>query len=145
MLDAAMLDKIYGAEKTAYAPERKYSPAECIGAKDRIIAGAREKKHISTSYVARSNLSIRMMNRLFTRLTNAFSKKFTSHVHALALYFAFHNFCRIHKSQRVTPAMAAGITDKLWRMEDIVALMDARAPKPGPRWPYKKQPAAKSS
>lgn len=74
-----------------------------------------------------------MMNRRFTRVTNAFSKKFISHVHVLALYFAFYNFCRIHKSVRVTPAMAAGINDKLWTMADIVALMAARAPKPGPR------------
>lgn len=75
------------------------------------------------------------MNRRFTRLTNAFSKKFTSHVHALGLYFAFYNFCRIHKTLRVTPAMAAGIADKLWTLADIVVLMDARAPKPGPRKP----------
>jgi hypothetical protein len=93
-------------------------------------------KEVSTSYVERSNLSLRMQNRRFTRLTNAFSKKFQSHVHALALYFTFYNFARIHKSLRVTPAMAAGISDKLWTMEDIVALIDARAPKAGKRAPY---------
>ena len=82
-----------------------------------------------------------MQNRRFTRLTNAFSKKFQSHVHALGLYFAFYNFCRIHKTLRVTPAMAAGITDKLWTLADIVALMDARAPKPGPRKAYNKRKA----
>lgn len=79
------------------------------------------------------------LNRRFTRLTSAFSKKFTSHVHALGLYFAFYNLCRIHKTLRVTPAMAAGITHKLWTLEDIVALIDARAPKPGPRKAYNKR------
>jgi hypothetical protein len=102
-------------------------------------AGALDEKHISTSYLERSNLSIRMQNRRFTRLTNAFSKKLDNHIHALALYFAFYNFCRIHKSLRVTPAMAAGITDKLWTLEDIVARMDAVAPKPGRRAPYNKR------
>jgi IS1 family transposase len=139
-VDYAVLDKIYGVDKgAAVSPERKYSPAECIGARKEVIEGKPDMKHVSTSYVERSNLSLRMQNRRFTRLTNAFSKKFQSHVHALGLYFAFYNFCRIHKSLRVTPAMAAGITDRLWTMEDIVALIDARAPKPGPRGPYKKQ------
>ena len=137
--DYAMLEKVYGADKLGSSPERKYSPAECIGANKKLISGNPDMKHVSTSYVERSNLSIRMQNRRFTRLTNAFSKKFTSHVHALGLYFAFYNFCRIHKTLRVTPAMAAGITDKLWTLADIVALMDARAPKPGPRKPYNKR------
>jgi IS1 family transposase len=140
--DYAMLEKVYGSDKLGgSSPERKYSPAECIGCNKKRISGDPDMKHVSTSYVERSNLSIRMQNRRFTRLTNAFSKKFTSHVHALGLYFAFYNFCRIHKSLRVTPAMAAGITDKLWSLEDIVALMDARAPKPGPRKPYNKRKA----
>lgn len=138
-VDYAILDKIYGPDPGVSSPERKYSPAQCIGAKKEVIEGKPDKKLISTSHVERSNLSIRMMNRRFTRLTNAFSKKFQSHVHALALYFAFYNFCRIHKSLRVTPAMAAGLVDRLWTMEDIVALIDARAPKPGPRGPYKKR------
>lgn len=85
------------------------------------------------------NLSIRMQNRRFTRLTNAFSKKLDNHIHALALYFAFYNFCRIHKALRVTPAMAAGITDRLWSLEDIIARIDAMAPYPKPRGPYKKR------
>lgn len=93
--------------------------------------------HISTSYVERSNLSIRMQNRRFTRLTNAFSKKFQNHVHALALYFAFYNFVRGHKTLRMTPAMAAGIVDRLWSIDDIIARIDADAPKPGKRGPYK--------
>jgi hypothetical protein len=94
------------------------------------------KKHISTSHVERSNLSIRMQNRRFTRLTNAFSKKHQNHVYALGHYFTFYNFIRMHKSLRMTLAMATGITDRLWMWEDIVAEIDARAPKPGPRKPY---------
>jgi IS1 family transposase len=140
-VDYAMLEKVYGVDKTGkYTPERKYSPPECIGARKRVIQGKPDLKHTSTSYVERSNLSIRMQNRRFTRLTNAFSKKFRSHVYALGIYFAFYNFIRIHKTLRVTPAMQAGITDRVWSLEDIVALMDARAPKPGPRKPYDKRP-----
>jgi IS1 family transposase len=140
-VDYAMLEKVYGLDKGGkYTPERKYSPPECVGARKRTIQGDPDMAHVSTSYVERANLSIRMQNRRFTRLTNAFSKKFTSHVHALGLYFAFYNFIRIHKTLRVTPAMAAGITDRLWTLEDIVALVDARARKPGPRGPYNKRP-----
>jgi hypothetical protein len=85
------------------------------------------------------NLSIRMQNRRFTRLTNGFSKKLDNHIHALALYFAFYNFVRVHKSLRMSPAMASGITDRLWSLEDIVARIDADAPAPKPRGPYKKR------
>jgi hypothetical protein len=81
---------------------------------------------------------MRMSMRRFTRLTNAFSKKLDSHIHALALYFVFYNFARIHKTLRMTPAMAAGVSDRLWSMEDVVALIDLRAPKPAKRGPYKK-------
>jgi hypothetical protein len=84
---------------------------------------------------------MRMSMRRFTRLTNAFSKKIDNHIHALALYFTFYNFCRIHKTLRVTPAMAAGITDRLWSLEDIVAKIDAMSPTPKPRGPYKKREA----
>lgn len=136
-VDYAILDKIYGPERgRTYNPERKYSPGEFVAAKKEIITGNPDKKAISTSYVERSNLSIRMMNRRYTRLTNAFSKKFQSHVHSLGLMFAFYNFCRIHKTLRVTPAMAAGITDTVWTMEHIVALIDARQPASRPRGPY---------
>jgi hypothetical protein len=90
-----------------------------VGAKKRPVEGEPDPAHISTSYVERTNLSIRMQNRRFTRLTNAFSKKFQNHVHALALYFVFYNFCRIHKTLRMAPAMAAGIADKLWSLDDI--------------------------
>lgn len=138
-IDYAVLEKVYGTDPTA--PKGRYSPPVCKGARKHVISGDPDKAEISTSYVERSNLSIRMQNRRFTRLTNAFSKKLDNHIHALALYFAFYNFCRIHKTLRITPAMAAGITDKLWTLEDIIARMDAAAPKPGPRGPYKKRAA----
>lgn len=141
--DYAMLEKVY---KTDPANSRgRYSPPVCIGAKKRAVEGKPDLAHVSTSYVERSNLSIRMQNRRFTRLTNAFSKKFQNHVHALALYFAFYNFVRVHKSLRMSPAMAAGIADRLWSIEDIVARMDAVAPKPGKRGPYKKRGADNSN
>ncbi|MEX2630087.1 MAG: IS1 family transposase [Tistlia sp.] len=136
-VDYAMLVKLYGT-----APEAlrgRYSPAECIGARKERIEGDPDLKHISTSYVERQNLTMRMSMRRFTRLTNAFSKKVENHVHALALYFTFYNFCRIHKTLKVTPAMAAGVTDTLHDMEWIVGLIDARAPEPKPRGPYKKR------
>lgn len=135
-VDYAQLVKLYGP--TISAPGR-YSPAECIGAKKVRREGNPDIDHVSTSHVERMNLSIRMQNRRFTRLTNAFSKKLDNHIHALALYFAFYNFCRIHKSLRVTPAMAAGITDRLWSLDDIVAKIDAMAPEPKPRGPYRKR------
>ncbi len=120
---------------------RPYSPPRCTGAKRKVQAGRPDPAHISTSYVERMNLNIRMGNRRFTRLTNAFSKKLENHVHAIALYFAFYNFCRIHKTLKVSPAMAAGITDRLWSLDDIVAKIDADAPPPKPRGPYKKRSA----
>jgi len=135
-VDFAQLVKIYGP--TITAPGR-YSPAECIGAKKVRREGNPDVAHVSTSYVERQNLTMRMSMRRFTRLTNGFSKKFDNHVHALALYFAFYNFCRIHKSLRVTPAMAAGVTDRLWTLGDIVAKMDEMAPAPKARGAYKKR------
>jgi IS1 family transposase len=122
-VDYAMLIKLYGA-----APEgqRRYSPAECIGARKEPVTGNPDKAHISTSFVERSNLSIRMHNRRHTRLTNAFSKKAENHLYAQALYFMFYNFVRMHKTLRMAPAMAAGISDQLWSMDDIVALIDAQ-------------------
>lgn len=98
-------------------------------------------KHVSTSYVERQNLNMRMGMRRFTRLTNAFSKKLENHIHALALYFMFYNFVRIHKTLKVTPAMAARVTDRLWGMEDIAAAIDARAEASKKRGPYKKRVA----
>ena len=135
-VDFAQLVKLYGPTTTA--PGR-YSPAECIGSKKVKVTGSPERKHVSTSYVERQNLTMRMSMRRFTRLTNGFSKKLDNHMHALALYFAFYNFCRIHKSLKVTPAMAAGITDKLWSLEDIAERIEAAQAKPMKRGPYKKK------
>ncbi len=135
-VDYAQLVKIYGS-----APESmkgRYSPAECTGAKKSRIEGEPDEKHVSTSYVERSNLTMRMHMRRFTRLTNAFSKKIENHAHAVALHFVYYNFCRIHSKLRMTPAMAAGISSRLWEVSDIVALLDAAEVKPAKRGPYKK-------
>ncbi len=121
-IDYAMLVKQYGK---AFEGPARYSPPECIGCKRTAITGNPDKKHISTSYVERSNLTLRMHNRRFTRLTNAFSKKIENHVHAIALHCKYYNFVRIHKTLRVTPAMAAGVTNKLWEVSDIVRLIEA--------------------
>jgi hypothetical protein len=102
----------------------RYSQLECIGARKSPVRGRPNPALISTSYVERSNLSIRMGNRRFTRLTNAFSKKLENHRHACALYFMHYNFCRIHQTLRVTPAMGAGIADQVWSLEEIAALLD---------------------
>ena len=134
--DYAMLVKLYG-EAAGSGPEKRYSPAVCTSAKKVPISGMPEKKHVSTSYVERQNLTMRMSMRRFTRLTNGFSKKIDSHIHALSLYFVFYNFARQHKTLRMSPAMAAGISDRLWSMEDIVALIDAREAPAKKRGPYK--------
>ncbi|MEQ1540991.1 MAG: IS1 family transposase [Novosphingobium sp.] len=136
-VDYGMLVKLYG--EGPLSPERRYSPMECIGARKRRVTGNPDASDISTSHVERQNLTMRMSMRRFTRLTNAFSKKWENHVHAIALYFYHYNFCRIHKSLRVTPAMAAGITDTLWSFDNLIAKMDAMAPAPAPRGPYKKK------
>ena len=141
-VDYAMLVKIYGEPKGT-KQERRYSPGECCGTRKDVIEGEPEKKDISTSYVERSNLSLRMHNRRFTRLTNAFSKKFENHVHMISLYTVYYNFVRIHKSLKMTPAMAAGVTDELLEMEDIVKLIDKAAPKPGRPKTYKKKANSK--
>ena len=110
----------------------------CLRAKKHWVEGEPDVAHVSASYVERQNLTMRMSMRRFTRLTNAFSKKLGNHIHALALYFAFCNFCRVHKSLPVSPAIAAGVSDRLWSMEDIVALIDAKAGAPKQRGPYKR-------
>lgn len=130
--DFAQLIKIFGAPE-GKGNDRRYSPAECVGTKKIAVDGNPDIKHVSTSYVERQNLNMRMGMRRFTRLTNAFSKKLENHCHALALYFMFYNFARIHKTLKVSPAMASGVTDKLWSMEDIVALIDARDERKGKR------------
>ena len=141
-VDFAQLVKLYGPTITAPG---LYSPAECIGARKQRVTGNPDIGHVSTSHVERQNLTMRMSMRRFTRLTNGFSKKLDNHIHALALYFAFYNFCRIHKTLRMSPAMAAGITDRLWCLEDIVAKMDDMAPAPAKRGPYKKRNAENSN
>ena len=135
-VDFAQLVKLYGP--TITAPGR-YSPAECTGIKKIRREGNPDIAHVSTSYVERQNLTMRMSMRRFTRLTNAFSKKLDNHIHALALYFVFYNFTRIHKTLRMSPAMAAGVTDRLWSLEDVIAKIDQLAPEPKKRGPYKKQ------
>jgi IS1 family transposase len=138
-VDYAQLIKLYGPTPGGVAG--RYSSPACTGICKETVTGAPEKAHVSTSYVERQNLTMRMSMRRFTRLTNAFSKKLDNHVRALALYFAFYNFCRIHKTLKVSPAMAAGITDKLWSLEDIAERIEARQPAPTKRGPYKKREA----
>ncbi|MFZ0887609.1 MAG: IS1 family transposase [Candidatus Binataceae bacterium] len=121
MIDYAMLVKLYG---TAPDAEKRYSPPICLGTHGTVIHGDPDPAHISTSYVERSNLTIRMQNRRFTRLTNAFSKKLANHKHMLAIFFLYYNFGRIHQTLRVTPAMQAGISDHVWTLEEIAALAD---------------------
>jgi hypothetical protein len=118
-------------------PPGRYSPAEYTGTKRMRVEGRPDPKHVSTSYVERSNLTMRMQMRRFTRLTNAFSKRVEGHHHMLALFYVIYNFVRIHKTLRVAPAMAAGVSNRLWSMEDVVALVEARAKPPSARGPYK--------
>jgi IS1 family transposase len=136
-VDYAQLVKLYGASPES--AKGRYSPAECTGISKTEIEGKPDPKHISTSFVERQNLTMRMSMRRFTRLTNGFSKKLESHIYAISLYFVFYNWVRIHKTLKVTPAMAAGLTDNLMSMEDIVALIDAAADKPNRPKNYKKR------
>jgi IS1 family transposase len=137
-VDYAQLVKLFGA-----APEGakgRYSPAECTGIRKMPIEGNPDPKHISTSFVERHNLTMRMQMRRFTRLTNAFSKKFENHMHMVALYTVWYNFVKQHKSLGgLSPAMAAGINPTLWSMSDLAEMVDATLPKGGPRGPYKKE------
>jgi IS1 family transposase len=120
-IDYAMLVKHYGEP---IGTTGRYSPGECIGAEQRRVEGRPDPAHVSTSYVERSNLSIRMGNRRFTRLTNAFSKKAKNHEYAMAIYFMHYNFVRIHQTLRCTPAMEAGVTRKLWELTDMVKVLE---------------------
>jgi IS1 family transposase len=122
-VDYAQLVKVYGPEGTT-AGTGRYSPPRCVGAVPHAISGAPDPKHISTSYVERQNLTMRMSMRRFTRLTNAFSKKFENHAHSVAIHFMHYNFVRIHQTTRVTPAMAAGVTEKLWDLSDMVRVVE---------------------
>ena len=120
-IDYAMLVKIYGA--SSENPESRYSPATCIGCRTGVLSGNPDNDHISTSFVERQNLSMRMGMRRLTRLTNGFSKKLENHGHMVALYFMHYNFCRVHKTLRVTPAMEAGLTDHVWDLEELIGLI----------------------
>jgi IS1 family transposase len=123
-VDYAMLIKLYGSPSDQ--PDTRYSPAQCIGTRTATLSGSPDPQHVSTSYVERMNLNIRMGLRRFTRLTNAFSKKFENHCHAAAIYFAYYNFCRVHQTLRVTPAMEAGLTDHVWTLGELVGLLDEK-------------------
>jgi IS1 family transposase len=136
-IDCAQPGKLYGASPESM--KGRYSPAECIGYHKTRIEGDPDFAHVSTPYAERQNLNMRMHMRRFTRLTNAFSKKIENHAHLVALFATYYNFVRIHKTLRVTPAMAAGVADRLWEIDDIVKLLEAAEPKPGPRGPYKKR------
>lgn len=120
-----MLIKLYGRD--AADDDKRYSPAQCIGAEKRKVQGEPDPKHVSTSYVERQNLTMRMSMRRFTRLTNAFSKKLENHMYAIALHFLHYNFARLHKSLSKpyprTPAMAAGLTDHVWPIEEMLGLL----------------------
>jgi IS1 family transposase len=131
-IDYGTLSKLYAAIQE----EVRYSPAQCVGVERKVIMGNPDPDHVSTSYVERQNLSMRMGMRRFTRLTNGFSKKVENHAYSVALYFMHYNFARVHRTLRVTPAMEAGVSDHVWSIEEIAALL----PDPicGPRGPYKK-------
>jgi IS1 family transposase len=138
-VDYAQLVKIYGEPRYATGPDRRYSPGECCGARKRRIVGNPNPAKVSTSFVERQNLTMRMHMRRFTRLTNAFSKKVENHAYAVALHMMYYNFVRIHGALRVTPAMAAGVADRLWEIDDIVALVErAESRVDRKRGPYKK-------
>jgi IS1 family transposase len=129
-IDYAQLVKLYGDAPNA-GPERKYSPNVCLGARPTTVTGKPDMAHVSTSYVERQNLTMRMSMRRFTRLTNGFSKKLENLGYAVALHFMYYNFGRIHQTLRITPAMAAGVSDHVWELEEIAALADSgqeRAP-----------------
>lgn len=124
-IDFAQLIKIYGKPLND-SPETRYSPAQCMGARKAVISGTPAFEHVSTSYTERQNLTMRMSMRRFTRLTNAFSKKVENLEHAVALHFMHYNFCRIHMSLRVTPAMEAEVSDHVWSLEELVGLLDRK-------------------
>lgn len=123
-IDYAMLVKIYGTDREE--SEARYSPAECMGCRAIPMAGNAKARDLSTSFVERQNLTMRMQMRRFTRLTNAFSKKIENHGYAVALHFMHYNFCHVHQALRVTPAMEAGIADHVWTVEEVVKLLDVQ-------------------
>lgn len=136
-VDYAILHKVYGASPEA--AKGRYSPAECVGITKNRIEGDPDPAHVSTSYVERHNLTMRMHMRRFTRLTNAFSKKVENHAYAVALHMMYYNFVKVHSKLRMSPAMAAGVSERLWEVGDIVALVEAEEAKiDRKRGPYKK-------
>jgi IS1 family transposase len=143
-VDYAMLVKLYGkaGETGQGSGGGRYSPMELTGIRKRRISGRPNMEAISTSFIERQNLTMRMHMRRFTRLTNGFSKKIEAHVNAISLHFAYYNFVKVHKTLRMSPAMAAGVTDRLWEMPDLVTVVEAAEPKPGKRGPYRKRLAA---
>ncbi len=136
-IDYAMLIKMYGP--STEAAKGRYSPAECTGAKKMRVEGSPDMAHVSTSFAERQNKTMRMHMRRFTRLTDGFSKKVENHAYAVALHMMYYNFVRLHTTLRTTPAMAAGISAKLWEIGDIVKLVEDADAKPAKRGPYKKQ------
>ena len=135
-VDYAMLIKLYGNDSSL---DRRYSTGECIGTQTAVLSGSPDPKHISTSYVERLNLTTRMQIRRFTRLTNGFSKKWENHEAAIALHFMHYNFCRVHKTLRVTPAMEAGLAHHVWTIEELVVILpEPVAKKRGSYKPRKK-------
>jgi IS1 family transposase len=139
-VDYAQLIKVYGRDETARkSGAAKYSPAVCIGSHAETITGDPDKAHVSTSHVERLNLTTRMSVRRFTRLTNAFSKKVSNHAAAVALHFAFYNYCRVHQTLGTTPAVAAGVTDHTWTLDELIGLLEAAESTPIRRGSYKKR------
>lgn len=124
-IDYAQLVKLYGPDRSG---EARYSPGVVTGARKMWVSGNPDRAEISTSYAERQNLTMRMNMRRFTRLTNAFSKKIENHAAAVALHFMHYNFCRVHQTLRVTPAMAAGVSDHVWELGEVVALLEAQEP-----------------
>jgi len=119
-IDYPMLVKLYGESGEG---QKRYSPAECIGCRKEVVSGEPERKHVSTSYIERQNLTMRMSMRRFTRLTNGFSKKVEFHIASIAIHYMHHNFCRIHQTLRCTPAMEAGLTDHVWSLQELIGLL----------------------
>ncbi len=138
-VDYAQLIKMYGPLTGQKGHEKKYSPAECTGTRKEMIAGYPIKELVSTSHVERQNLTMRMHMRRFTRLTNGFSKKVENHMHAVALHFMYYNFVKVHQTLKVTPAMEAGLTNRLWDIKDLVEIIDKNEDEPKKRGPYKRR------
>jgi hypothetical protein len=126
-VDFAQITKVFGKVAADPSAAVRYSPAKIAGVVKEVIRGNPDPRHMSTSYVERQNLTMRMSMRRFTRLTNAFSKKVENHMASVALHFAYYNFCRVHQTLRVTPAMEARLTDHVWEIEELLALLDRRS------------------